>query len=251
MRKRRAALVLHLRHGPLETPGHESGHGRAGSAVNGVAEALHERCWQKKRDALPSRRRIAVAFPAFLALARPQSRRCSQRVGIRRSGTMLLPSLDHGRYRCELRSLLCRTLGKKILIFRVSRTAMTPPKRTVLVCEDDASIRALLERVALREGYAVEVAATGSEALRRIEGGGYAAIVLDLMLPGMTGVEIIERLRRTNPTMLARIVVITASTSALNKPPQEVGAFFAKPFDIHDLTSSMRRIANEERSFGT
>lgn len=125
------------------------------------------------------------------------------------------------------------------------------PNRTVLVCEDDASIRALLERVVMREGYAVEVAATGSEALRRIEEGRHAAIVLDLMLPGMTGVEIIERLRRTNPTMLTRIVVITASTPALNKPPQEVGAFFAKPFDIHALTSSLRRIANEECPFAT
>lgn len=126
------------------------------------------------------------------------------------------------------------------------------PKPTVLVCEDDPSIRSLLERVATREGFAVDAATTGAEALRRIEERRYAAIVLDLMLPEMTGAEIIERLRRTDPALLAKIVVITASIPALNKPPRDVGAFLAKPFDIHALVSSLRQIANEEQNpYGT
>lgn len=126
------------------------------------------------------------------------------------------------------------------------------PKPTVLVCEDDPSIRSLLERVATREGFAVDAATTGAEALRRIEERRYAAIVLDLMLPEMTGAEIIERLRRTDPALLAKILVITASIPALNEPPRDVGAFLAKPFDIHALVSSLRQIANEEQNpYGT
>ena len=70
----------------------------------------------------------------------------------------------------------------------------------MLIVEDDAHIAELLRMHLRDEGYAVEHAADGHEGMRRLEEGGWDALVLDLMLPGVDGLEICKRARGARPS---------------------------------------------------
>jgi DNA-binding response OmpR family regulator len=112
----------------------------------------------------------------------------------------------------------------------------------ILLVEDDLQIRGLLLRVLAREHHTGDVATNGDEALQRIEEREYAAIVLDLMLPTKTGIDVIEHLRVSRPELLPRIIVITASQPAMKHPPPGIGGFFAKPFDLPEFTRAITRV---------
>jgi CheY-like chemotaxis protein len=79
---------------------------------------------------------------------------------------------------------------------------------TILVIEDDASDRERLAAVLVGAGFAVETAETGAEAIERCTARSYDAITLDLLLPDMTGLEVLQRLR-TSRNRNVPVVVIT------------------------------------------
>ncbi len=105
----------------------------------------------------------------------------------------------------------------------------------ILVIEDDVDINNLICRILIKEGYNVRGAYSGSEGKMCIEQYDYNLIVLDLMLPGIVGEELIKdiRLKRTIP-----IIVISAKNSLNNKVEVlKLGAddFISKPFDIEEV----------------
>jgi two-component system response regulator MprA len=115
----------------------------------------------------------------------------------------------------------------------------------VLVVDDDDPIRTLSEKVLSREGFAVDIAHDGIEALDKIGrlGDLYCAILLDLMMPRMSGFEVISHLKARNPELLPRVIVMTAATSAQLEQidSTEIHTILRKPFDIGEL----RRVASE------
>ena len=74
------------------------------------------------------------------------------------------------------------------------------PRQKILIIEDDADIRELIKFNLEQDGYAVEEAATGAEGLDRIKRRQPDLVLLDLMLPGMPGLEICRVLRGTSET---------------------------------------------------
>lgn len=91
---------------------------------------------------------------------------------------------------------------------------MDTPRR-VLIVEDDAHIAELLRLHLRDEGYAVEHAADGNEGMRRLEEGGWDALVLDLMLPGIDGLEICKRARAM--TRYTPIIITSARSSEVHR----------------------------------
>src|SRR5438132_13312557 len=87
---------------------------------------------------------------------------------------------------------------------------MTHPA-AVLVVEDDASTQSLLAAIVNRLGLKARVAGDGREALAMIAAEAPAAIILDLLLPEVDGFEVMRRLRRNAPELLAKTIVITAA----------------------------------------
>lgn len=81
--------------------------------------------------------------------------------------------------------------------------------RTVLIVEDDGDIRETLAEILEYAGYTVETVASGREAVLRLEHAAYDAIVSDLRMPGMTGVELFRWLQREREALVARFVLIT------------------------------------------
>jgi CheY-like chemotaxis protein len=113
-----------------------------------------------------------------------------------------------------------------------------------LVCEDDAAIRTLLLTLLGRQGFEVDNAANGHEALAALSERDYDLIVLDLMMPKSSGYDVLSELAATRPEILCRIVVLTAAALAGRGDfPYKVAAVVIKPFDVLELSQLARNVA--------
>lgn len=111
----------------------------------------------------------------------------------------------------------------------------------VLLIEDEPGIVDFVRRGLEAEGFTVEAALDGIEGERLAIGGECDAVVLDLMLPGRSGMEILEGLRRARPTM--PVIVLTARGEIEDRVAGlEAGAvdYLVKPFSIAELVARVR-----------
>jgi two-component system, OmpR family, response regulator len=111
----------------------------------------------------------------------------------------------------------------------------------VLVIEDDDAIRSVLQRGLQAEGFEVDTCADGGEGLWKALDGGYAAIVLDLLLPGMNGYTVCERLRSEGNA--TPILVLTAKSGEYDQIDLlDSGAddFLTKPASIAVIAARLR-----------
>ena len=91
------------------------------------------------------------------------------------------------------------------------------PKQKILIIEDEADIRELIKFNLEQEGFAVEEAATGAEGLDRIKRRQPDLVLLDLMLPGMPGLEICRVVRNAKETSTLPILIVTAKGTEVDK----------------------------------
>ncbi len=87
-------------------------------------------------------------------------------------------------------------------------TAVTDTERRILVADDDADIRILLKTFLEDEGYTVSEAANGQDALEGVRSGAYDLVLLDMRLPGMTGMDVLKQLREKQGNV--PVILITA-----------------------------------------
>jgi two-component system OmpR family response regulator len=114
----------------------------------------------------------------------------------------------------------------------------------ILVVEDELRLATLLRRGLREEGHAVDLAADGEEALAWTDVGDYDAIVLDIMLPIIDGLEVCRRLRRRR--VQTPILLLTARDSIADRVVGlDAGAddYLAKPFAFAELTARLRALA--------
>ncbi len=117
----------------------------------------------------------------------------------------------------------------------------TGERATVLVVDDDPEIRQTIQWTLEDEGFAVETAADGREALRRAELRRPALVILDWGLPGLSG-EGFASLLRTAHGDSVPIVLITADGRAAEKARRvRAQDYLHKPFELDDLVSMVRR----------
>jgi CheY-like chemotaxis protein len=109
----------------------------------------------------------------------------------------------------------------------------------ILVVEDDDAIRALLSTVLRRRGYAVDVARNGVEAVASFDGQAYLLVLLDLMMPRMSGYDVLEHLRRTPLPTRPTVIVLTAAYEPHLLDADLVSAMMHKPFDIDLLVATV------------
>jgi CheY-like chemotaxis protein len=118
---------------------------------------------------------------------------------------------------------------------------MTP---TVLIVEDDPDTREMLGKFLELEGFQVETAANGQQALEKLDGGMTpGVIVLDLMMPVMDGWEF--RRRQLQDGRLASIPTIVVSAAGRDRMSQVTAdAYLAKPIDMDELLSRVSEFCN-------
>ncbi len=112
----------------------------------------------------------------------------------------------------------------------------------ILVIEDEDSIRESLAFLLTKEGYQVEAVASGTEAIDQFEKFNPDLILLDIMLPGLSGVEITKKIRQTSQTP---IIMLTAKDTELDKVlGLEIGAddYVTKPFSGRELLARIKAL---------
>jgi DNA-binding response OmpR family regulator len=119
------------------------------------------------------------------------------------------------------------------------------PGKKVLIVEDDEAIRGLLATLLSRHGYSPELCGDGNDAVRRLRANGYDAILLDLMLPGQFGFDVIRFLNAERPALSPRVIVLTAASQATlhDFDTSTVHSVMRKPFDVNALLASVRECA--------
>lgn len=124
-------------------------------------------------------------------------------------------------------------------------------KPRVLVVEDDADIRELIRYNLEQEGFKVREAATGEEGLVSARKKPPDVVLLDLMLPGIQGLEVCRRLRNLAETRTTPIIMVTAK----GEEPDivaglEMGAddYMSKPFSTRELVARVRSVLRRSSS---
>ena len=120
----------------------------------------------------------------------------------------------------------------------------------ILIAEDEPSILASLEFLLRNAGYEVAVARDGAEALRLVAAARPHLVVLDVMLPSLSGFEVCRRLRGNRDAGDTRILMLTArgGESEMQKGVAAgADAYMTKPFSTKELLQVVRRLLTEPR----
>lgn len=110
--------------------------------------------------------------------------------------------------------------------------------RSVLVVDDDPAIRKVLTTTLGLEGYEIDVAVDGEEALARVDEKMPDLMILDIMMPKLNGLDVLERLRGQAETSSLPVILLTAKSSQEDQWEgwrRGVDYYMTKPFDVEDL----------------
>ncbi len=112
----------------------------------------------------------------------------------------------------------------------------------ILVVDDEKAMVLALRGLLTKEGYAVETAASGEEALRRLDAGSFHVVVTDLSMDGVSGMQVLEYARRLDPD-LAVIMITAHGSEKAAVQAMKLGAadYVPKPFDNDELRVIVRR----------
>jgi two-component system response regulator RegX3 len=120
----------------------------------------------------------------------------------------------------------------------------------ILIVEDEASFSEALEFLLGKEGFQVVTATTGTEALRKFDQGGIDLVLLDLMIPEVSGTEVCRQIRAKSRTP---IIMLTAKDSEVDKVVGlEIGAddYVTKPYSSRELVARIRAVLRRNTSDG-
>jgi len=115
----------------------------------------------------------------------------------------------------------------------------------ILIVEDEEKLARFLELELKHEGYSIEKAFDGRTGLEKAESDGFDLILLDVMLPGLSGLELLRRLRRSSETP---VIMLTARDAVMDKVTGlDMGAndYITKPFAIEELLARIRAVLRQ------
>jgi len=123
--------------------------------------------------------------------------------------------------------------------------------KAILVVDDEPAILDMIAELLGYEGYEVVATSQGSVALARAKSDPPALILLDLMMPGMSGWQVIDALKASPQTSAIPVVVLSARRDLPATAKQlGIATFLTKPFDIDELISVVRQYADSNSSSG-
>jgi two-component system, OmpR family, response regulator len=126
---------------------------------------------------------------------------------------------------------------------------MSTKKGSILVVEDEERIARVLELELEYEGYKVTKVLDGLEALAAYRNGSWDLILLDVMLPGLSGIELLRRIRKND--LHTPVILLTAKSSVEDKVSGlDLGAndYITKPFQIEELLARIRAAFRMKRT---
>lgn len=128
---------------------------------------------------------------------------------------------------------------------RAGHAAPGEDRYRALIVEDDPAIRRLVEKLLSRHHIAIDVAADGRTAIEKLEKNRYTVIVLDLMVPEVSGFEVIEFLKRQNSRTPVAVVSAVSQQALTNLDLDIVKLVISKPFDVDEFTKAILTLCAE------
>jgi DNA-binding response OmpR family regulator len=119
-------------------------------------------------------------------------------------------------------------------------------RHEVLVVEDDEAIALLIHTLLTRNGIAIDAAADGLCAIERLGAKRYSAVVLDLMIPGLSGLDVIDYVKANGITTPIAVVSAVSQRAMPKLDPSVVKAVVAKPFDVDKFVEVVRELCAVE-----
>ncbi|ASJ55879.1 DNA-binding response regulator [Brevibacillus formosus] len=111
----------------------------------------------------------------------------------------------------------------------------------ILIVEDEEKIARVIQLELEYEGYESEIAKTGLEALEQYNQGGWNLILLDVLLPGLSGIEVLRRIRvKDSATPIILLTARNAVVDKVNGLDQGANDYITKPFEIEELLARIR-----------
>ena len=120
--------------------------------------------------------------------------------------------------------------------------------KKILIVDDDNELRSNLSVILEDLGYSLDTASSGDEAIKKAAKNDYSVVLLDLMMPGTSGMHVLDRLRRNAPR--TKVIVITAFAgidTAVEAVKKGASDYISKPFKIHDLDLALKKTLEEAR----
>ncbi|HEX9024085.1 MAG TPA: sigma-54 dependent transcriptional regulator [Geobacteraceae bacterium] len=118
------------------------------------------------------------------------------------------------------------------------------PLNRILVADDEESMRWVLSKALRKKGFHVDLAKDGDEALEMIQADGYDLAILDIKMPGISGLDLLDRVRETKSDLL--MVIMTAEASMKNAvEAMKRGAYdyITKPFDLDVIDAIVEKVS--------
>ena len=134
--------------------------------------------------------------------------------------------------------------------FLLAQQVMSAEKPRALVVDDDEPIRAMLGRIVEHQGFTVETARDGAEAIERLSADGYSVVLLDLMMPNVDGWGVLTWMRAKRPDLIDCTILASAvpEREIARQLVDQVYKVHQKPFDMTELIEDVRRCAKKNGS---
>lgn len=120
----------------------------------------------------------------------------------------------------------------------------------ILIIEDEPDLLRILARTLRGEGYAVDVAEDGEAGLSQAQSIDYDAIILDGMLPGLDGIEVLQRLRHGKKTPVLMLTARIQHADRIHGLDSGADDYLTKPFDTDELLARLRALLRRTAAVG-
>lgn len=118
-------------------------------------------------------------------------------------------------------------------------------QKKILLVEDNDSISKLVKYKLEKDGYTVELRENGLDGLKAIQESTYDLIILDVMMPGMSGFEILQQVRETDSLKTAKVMMLTSKSREEDLARGfnlGVSEYMGKPFKVAELSMRVNKI---------
>ncbi|RKO65603.1 response regulator [Desulfofundulus salinus] len=125
---------------------------------------------------------------------------------------------------------------------------MTSCRYHLLVVDDQAGVRRMLLEAFSDDGYEVELAVSGPEALKKLRNGGIDLVLLDMKMPGMSGLDTLRETRKLNPDIPVIMMTAYGELELLGEAKKlGVRHYVSKPFDLQEVRYLVRALLADRR----